>query len=181
MKKILIVFFAVCFVFSSFIFGMNEEARDNRNKSNVSYSKIAANAEVPNVYRPVKRWILKLFGKWQEAIDRNYPPVVNKVNLSRTEITAACSTLESQSGNSCADGLKSVEVSTEASDPENDVLSYVYTVSGGKIVGDGAKVVWDMSGVRPGIYTVMASVDDGGYPVNPIVRQVRVVECPDCK
>jgi hypothetical protein len=33
---------------------------------------------------------------------------------------------------------------------ENKQLGYEYTVSGGQIVGEGAKVIWDMTGVRPG-------------------------------
>ena len=50
---------------------------------------------------------------------------------------------------------------TTAVDPEGDVLTYQYTVSGGSIVGSGAEVVWDLMGVAPGIYTITAGVDDG--------------------
>ncbi len=52
-------------------------------------------------------------------------------------------------------------MTTEAGDPENDVLTYNYTVSGGTIIGQGAKVVWDLTGVEAGTYTITAGVDDG--------------------
>jgi hypothetical protein len=50
---------------------------------------------------------------------------------------------------------------TTATDPENDVLTYKYFVSGGKIIGSGSKVVWDLSGAENGSYTVTTAVDDG--------------------
>lgn len=56
---------------------------------------------------------------------------------------------------------KKVNVTVTAVDPENDPLVYVYVVSAGKIVGSGAKVIWDLSGVGPGMYTITAGVDDG--------------------
>lgn len=54
-----------------------------------------------------------------------------------------------------------VSVVTTAVDLENDPLVYNYTVSAGKIVGSGAKVIWDLSGVGSGKYTITAGVDDG--------------------
>jgi hypothetical protein len=54
-----------------------------------------------------------------------------------------------------------ISVKTIAVDPENDILTYVYTVTGGRIVGTGANVKWDLSGVRSGTYTITAGVDDG--------------------
>lgn len=54
-----------------------------------------------------------------------------------------------------------ISVVTTAVDPENDVLTYNYTVSAGKILGAGAKVVWDLTGVAAGTYSITAGVDDG--------------------
>jgi hypothetical protein len=54
-----------------------------------------------------------------------------------------------------------VDVSTIASDPENDVLSYHYSVSGGKITGGGFNVKWNLSEALPGTYTINVGVDDG--------------------
>ena len=52
-------------------------------------------------------------------------------------------------------------VRVSAKDAENDVLTYVYGVSGGTILGSGADVVWDLSSAAPGTYTITAGVDDG--------------------
>ena len=54
-----------------------------------------------------------------------------------------------------------IRVRTVATDPENDVLTYQYTVSGGKIIGTGAEVVWDLANTPVGTYTITAGVDDG--------------------
>lgn len=60
---------------------------------------------------------------------------------------------------------KQIKVKTVAADPENDVLTYVYNVSGnvsgGKIIGTGAEVIWDLSNVVAGTYKITAGVDDG--------------------
>jgi hypothetical protein len=58
-------------------------------------------------------------------------------------------------------GDMETEVETMASDPENDVLTYNYYVSAGKIVGQGHKVVWNLKGVSRGTYSITAGVDDG--------------------
>ncbi len=61
----------------------------------------------------------------------------------------------------CADAKKEILVSTTAIDPENDVLTYNYAVTGGIITGIGARVVWNLAGASPGIYQITAGVDDG--------------------
>jgi hypothetical protein len=60
-----------------------------------------------------------------------------------------------------ATGSRRIEVRTSTFDPENDPLLYVYHVSGGRIIGNGPKVVWDLSGMPPGTYTITVGVDDG--------------------
>src|ERR1041385_6686635 len=52
-------------------------------------------------------------------------------------------------------------VTTTASDPDNDQLTYSYTTSGGKVNGSGASVQFDSKGAAPGTYTVTCSVSDG--------------------
>ncbi len=54
-----------------------------------------------------------------------------------------------------------ISVKTVATDPDNDVLTYNYIVSGGKIIGNGAEVIWDLSNTLVGTYTITAGVDDG--------------------
>lgn len=56
---------------------------------------------------------------------------------------------------------KTSTVTTEASDPDNDPLTYSYTTSGGKVTGSGKSVQFDSTGVAPGTYTVNCLVSDG--------------------
>lgn len=110
-----------------------------------------------------------------EAI--NVPANVTKLVLDRIEVTANCPA----NSNVCNEN-KTIEISTEAFDKENDTLVYNYTVSGGKIVGQGQKVIWDLSGVAPGNYTITVGVDDGcGICGETKTQTVVIKDCPDCK
>ena len=74
-----------------------------------------------------------------------------------------------------------ISVSTKASDPENDVLTYNYTVSGGRVVGNSANVQWDLSNAQVGTYTITTGVDDGcGVCGKTNTQTIKVQECPDC-
>ena len=110
----------------------------------------------------------------------NKPASVDSVSLSSTVITLPCRPgYRSKSGN-CSDN-RTIKVSTKATDPENDVLTYNYTVSGGRIVGGGANVDWDLSSAQPGTYTITTGVDDGcGVCGKTDTRTIKVEECPDC-
>ncbi|CAN5470115.1 hypothetical protein BH10ACI3_BH10ACI3_11650 [soil metagenome] len=106
---------------------------------------------------------------------------VDSVNLNMTVITLPCAPgFKSKSG-ACNDTGKTIEVATKASDPENDVLTYNYTVSGGRINGTGANVQWDLSSAQPGTYTITTGVDDGcGVCGKTNTQTIKVQECPDC-
>lgn len=55
-----------------------------------------------------------------------------------------------------------VKLNAIACDPDGDNVLYTYTATGGRITGDGASAVWNLSGVtRPATYTVSVEVDDG--------------------
>ena len=51
-------------------------------------------------------------------------------------------------------------ISAAGNDPDGDTLTYNYTTTGGQIVGTGAKVEFDSTGLQPGSYTVKCSVND---------------------
>jgi hypothetical protein len=107
------------------------------------------------------------------------PANVNSVTLSNKEIVIPCAP-GLKSNEPCPDGT-TVNVSTSATDPENAVLTYNYTVSGGRIVGQGANVTWDLSGARPGTYTITAGVDDGcGVCGQTKTETITVRECTGC-
>ena len=111
----------------------------------------------------------------------NVPAVVNSVTLSDTEIKLPCPPGTASTSRTCSDST-SVSVATSASDTENDVLTYNYTVSGGRIEGKGANVSWDLSGAQAGTYTITAGVDDGcGLCGKTETKTITISECTDCK
>jgi hypothetical protein len=58
-------------------------------------------------------------------------------------------------------------------------LAYTYTVSAGKILGEGADVRWDASGLKPGVYTVSVKVRDrrGGIRTDSRKMTVEICTC----
>ena len=117
---------------------------------------------------------------------RELPPIarafanVNSLDLDSVKVTVPCAPgLRSKSGG-CSDD-QTVAVKTGASDPEGSVLTYQYSVSGGRVVGSGANVNWDLSGVKPGTYTITAAVDNGcGFCGKTQTKTITVESCSDC-
>ena len=73
-----------------------------------------------------------------------------------------------------------IKVQTVAVDPEGDVLTYNYKVTGGRVVGTGTNVFWDVTAVMPGTYTITAGVDDGcGVCGETITRSVTILAHED--
>jgi hypothetical protein len=123
---------------------------------------------------------------WIGRRDKRQAEIVNQaanvtaLTLSDSEISLPCPPGFRSTSGACNDST-SISVTTTAVDPENDVLTYNYTVSGGRIVGTGASVSWDLSGVQPGSYTITAGVDDGcGICGKTETRTITIRECPDC-
>ena len=75
----------------------------------------------------------------------------------------------------------SVGLTTTATDPDGDTLLYTYSVTGGRITGDGANATWDLSGLAPGTYTASVEVDDGCGCVSFSSTTVTIAECADCR
>ena len=111
----------------------------------------------------------------------NIPANVTALTLSDSEVVLPCPAGTRSTSGACNDST-SITVATTATDTENDVLTYNYTVSGGRIVGTGANVSWDLSGAQAGTYTITAGVDDGcGLCGKTETKTVSITPCPDCK
>lgn len=116
----------------------------------------------------------------RQGVTYNVPANVDSVTVSETQVWLGCPPGQRSRSGKCADDF-SVNVTTAASDAENDVLTYSYTPSAGRIVGQGANVTWDLSGVRAGTYTITAGVDDGcGICGQTKTATIEVKECDDC-
>lgn len=64
---------------------------------------------------------------------------------------------------------------------ENNSQRYNYTVSGGRIVGEGEKVGWDLKGAAPGTYQIKIDVIDNksGNLLQSAIKTVTVELCYD--
>lgn len=58
---------------------------------------------------------------------------------------------------------------------------YTYTVTGGKLVGEGANASWDLSGLMPGTYTATVEVRDKDKHSATASVSVTISNCADCK
>jgi hypothetical protein len=102
---------------------------------------------------------------------------VTALDVEDTMVTLPCA--NGQKGE-CSD-KSALGVKTTATNPDNDQLLYNYTVSGGRIVGNGSNVSWDLSGAKPGTYTITSAVDNGcGLCGKTQTKTVTVKECEKC-
>jgi outer membrane protein OmpA-like peptidoglycan-associated protein len=72
-----------------------------------------------------------------------------------------------------------VAVHVNASDPDNDPLTYSYTATGGAVEGTGPDARWNSTGVGAGSYTVNAKVDDGKGGTTTCSADIKVEEKPN--
>lgn len=106
--------------------------------------------------------------------DLNEFPNVKSVTLDKEVVDSSCG---SERDPQCSEARINVQVVAE--DMENDVLSIHYMISGGKILGKGRSVIWDLSGEAPGIYWVAATADDGAGPWRQsVMKRVEVKASP---
>src|SRR6185436_4237485 len=64
---------------------------------------------------------------------------------------------------------------------DNDTLLYTWSVTGGRITGEGRTVSWDLSGVNAGTYTATVEVNDGNTHTATSSATVTVAECTGCR
>lgn len=81
----------------------------------------------------------------------------------------------------CSKSELNIKVKTSSKDAEKNDLNYYYVISGGQIIGQGSDVVWNFSDVKPGNYTITASVGSD-YVIygKTVSKTIELKECPDC-
>ena len=104
----------------------------------------------------------------------NTPPEVS-LKASEEEITLPCRSAETPAEG--APGGGQVRLRASATDADGDRLLYTYSTTGGRLVGDGPEATWDLSGVRPGEYTVTVEAHDGCGCIAFASARVRVAAC----
>ena len=100
----------------------------------------------------------------------NPPPPPNHPPVAACTVTPA--SVYAGSGDSVA-------VHVNASDPDNDPLTYTYSATGGAVDGSGPDARWNSSGVAVGSYTVNVKVDDGKGGSASCAADIKVEEKPN--
>lgn len=132
--------------------------------------------DFPNIFRPIGNFFKRIVGIKPKYIYCPPPASVRNLTLSKTEIGNCL-------GNtSCSETNHLIQILTETNQDKDAVVTYVYEVTGGKIIGKGAQVEWDLSNEKTGIYKITAWIDDGcGYCGQSVTKEIKVVECADCQ
>jgi hypothetical protein len=108
----------------------------------------------------------------------NQPPTVS-LSSSSASISTPCP--EGQSSDSCTPSSSwQIQLMAAGSDPDNDTLLYSWTVTGGKISGEGKTVTWDLTGAMAGTYTATVEVNDGNGHTAHDSKTVTIAPCTGC-
>jgi len=108
----------------------------------------------------------------------NQAPTVTSVTPSIASILRPCP--PPTSSTSCTPTGSEVTLVANASDPDNDQLLYTWSVTGGRLSGEGRQVTWDLSGVANGSYTATVEVNDGNQHTASGNTTVTVADCSGC-
>ena len=109
---------------------------------------------------------------------RRKPSVV--LQASTTTITYPCAPDWHSSSGSCP-SIADLQVAlTSMAKDFNKQPLYAYTVAGGRVVGEGSNVTWDLSGAWPGFYTATVEVQDNKKHRALSSVTVKIVNCADC-
>jgi hypothetical protein len=146
MKKVATLIFCL-FALASFSFAQSGKVKEK----NLSKCVVAKNSS--NVFYPTRSLFKWMLGD-KLIVDTEIVPVsITSLDLSRNEI-------ENLPNNSSNPGQR-IDVTAEACNPKDLAITYYYVGTVGKIIGEGAKVSWDLTGVKPGKYAISSAVDDG--------------------
>ena len=108
----------------------------------------------------------------------NQPPTVESVTPSMTAVLRPCP--PGQSSTTCTPTSDEVTLVANATDPDNDQLLYTWSVTGGRLSGEGRQVTWDLTGVADGTYTATVEVNDGNQHTANGSATVTVGQCTGC-
>ena len=105
----------------------------------------------------------------------NTPPKI-QLNASTDRVMLPCSSSTAD----CKPSSQLVTLKTNATDDEADTLLFTYSVTGGRVTGDGPDVQWDLRGLQAGSYTGTVEVDDGCGCLTFTSVQVVAENCSGC-
>ena len=121
-------------------------------------------------------WIGRRNARTEPVI--NQPPTVSSVTPSMSSVLRPCP--PGTSSTTCTPTASEVTLVANASDVDNDQLLYTWSVTGGRLSGEGRQVTWDLTGVANGTYTATVEVNDGNQHTANGSATVTVADCPGC-
>src|SRR5262245_41231669 len=83
-----------------------------------------------------------------------------ELRASKTLITFPCPPYQVSLSRACPSTGDFQVALTATAKGFNKQSSYVYSVTGGHVLGEGSNVTWDLSETRPGVYTATVQVQD---------------------
>lgn len=108
-------------------------------------------------------------------------PMMVTVQASNSSITLPCpQTNTAVSSSNCPSGSE-VTLNAFATDPENAELLFTWSVTGGRLRGEGHRVTWDLSGLPEETYTATVEVNDGHQHISVASTSVTVARCKECE
>ncbi len=91
----------------------------------------------------------------------NQPPVIDRLSSEYRQVKRSTAT----------------PVKCSASDPDGDVLNYVWSATGGTITGEGEMVSWEAP-EKSGTYTIAVTVTDGRGGQATATIDIKAACCP---
>ena len=102
------------------------------------------------------------------------------LHASRTSLIYPCPPNSCSNSGSCPKTFEAgVRLRSEVKDFHKQAI-YAYTVTGGRVAGEGSEVSWDLTGVSPGFYMATVEVQDNSKNRALSSVTVTVVGCSDC-
>ena len=108
----------------------------------------------------------------------NTAPTVRAVTPSMASVLRPCP--PPTSSTSCTPTGSEVTLVADATDPDSDQLLYTWSVTAGRLSGEGRQVTWDLTGVPNGSYTATVEVNDGNQHTATGTATVTVADCTGC-
>jgi|GEM_PF-3517049 len=169
--QIKIVFLFVCFLSLMFLgFDVHSSNASHKEKS---FCGVKVKSSLTRMPKSETNFLWKSIDKKPESPD-NKPPKITALSLWSNDVYQPC---EDEATKNCPSTGQVVDIDLKATDSDGDTLLYGYDVKFGKIIGDGTKVKWDLSGVPSGKYEIVVSVDDGHGGVTTEKRVIEINEC----
>ena len=103
-----------------------------------------------------------------------------ELQASKTLIIYPCAPDSYSASRSCPSNMDAQVALTATAKGFKKQTFYAYTVTGGRVVGEGSKVVWELTGVWPGVYVATVEVRDNKKHRALSSVTLKIGNCSDC-